>query len=350
MKLQWIAIALASLFFGHTVAMGQGGPTLTDYVNPKGWPNPVYDFQSNWLDPYFPPTVLQGQTIWVATRQTLQLKHKDYYVFFDHEKQNGSANGGWVSNTEHMAYLQWEDPNFPGEPLYYPDPAEIYEAIPFSQYDPRCFLEFNGPYCQIKDTPSFLGKVGGFWVAFSGMGRRMGGAFTLQQISKIQNANKGRNGGNLKSDCRSSLVNEFPALHPEISPTAIPVDPYSGNLSTNPNMGSYAEVCHILPPVAPQGNGCGRNAYRNALIVSNDLKQVIASSGMPSDSFILYCEFLATKYNKTLPAPLPAQTITYKQISDPREVARLDSEYLDEEETRGLIDYIDERSRLGTSK
>ncbi len=348
MKINSLFIAFAALLLCAQSSFGQGGPYLLDYISPKAWPNPVFDFQPNWLDPYFPTTVLQGQTVWVASRSQLQLKQKDYYVFFDHLKQNGSSEGGWVSSSQHMAYLKWDDPNDgDNTSYYYPSQGgfdTIFDAIPFSQLNPQCFENFNGPYCKVADNPAFVGKVGDYWVAFSGLTRTMGGQFKQSQIDKIKSVNKSRNNATLKSDLRAPLVNEFLALHPELA-NEIPVDTVGNTLNNNSNSNSYAVVCHILPRIAPEGNGCGRNAYRNALLISKKLKTQIDKAGYPSPGFIMYCEWLATKYNKKLPQPKPPQPITYVEIQDRSALARMDIEYLSDDETRALLEYANDPDR-----
>ena len=349
MRIKSLLFALVTWVICNQSSFGQGGPTLVDYLNPRAWWNPVYDFQPNWLDPHFPTTVLAGQTVWVATRQQLAQKHKDYYVFFDHHKQNGAAKSFWVSSNEHMAYLAWNDPSDSSDTVYY-YPSEggfdtIYTAIPFSEYDPRCFQEFNGPYCQVAENVSFVGQSGGYWVAISGFSRVMGGAFTATQIDKIKAANKNRNAQTMKSDLRAQLVNEFLALHPEVNPTEIPVDTSGNTLNNNSNSDSCASVSHILPAIAPAGNGCGRNTYRNALLVSKKMKKKLDQAGFPSDSFILYCEFLAEKYNKSLPSPTPPKAITIRRYKTQSELARLDAEYPNEEEFRAMLDYAENPKR-----
>ena len=339
MKLNSLLIAAAALLFVPQTSFGQGGPILVDWLNPKAWPNPVLDFQSNWLDPHFPTTVLEGQTIFVATRAQLEQKHKDYYVFFDHLKQNGAALGDWESPTEHRVTLKWTDPDFPDEPFYYPDPAQLYQAIDFDQYDPGCFASLNGPYSKLSDNPVFVGQVNGTWVAFTGLWRVMGKSFTQAQIDKIKQANKTRNGSSLKSDLRGQLVNEFLALHPEINPADIPVDTGGNTLSDAGNAPNLASVCHIIPAIAPEGNGCGRNSYRNALLVSSKLKKQILKAGMPKPAFIQYCEFLATKYKQKSPMPRPPLTINYREIRSPRELGNVELQYLDASETRAFLDY-----------
>ena len=349
MKIRSLCFAIAALLFCSQTSFGQGGPYTSDFLNPKAWPNPVYGFQASWLDPFFPQTVIQGQTVWVATRSQLQQKQKDYYVFMDHNKQNGSAEGGWVSSTQHMAYLKWNDPNDGSNTdYYYPSEAgfdTIFDAIPFSQLDQRCFQNFNGPYCKIVDNPFFVGQVSGYpWVAFSNILRPMGGEFKQSQIDKIKESNKARNSSTMKSDLRAGLVNQFLALHPELA-GQIPVDTVGNTLNNNANSDSHATVAHILPRIAPEGNACGRNAFRNALLVSKKMKKKLDKAGYPSEGFIMYCEWLATKYNKKLPQPTPPKAITYVEVEDLSQLARMDVEYLTEDETIAFLDYVDKSDR-----
>ncbi len=336
MKIQSFCIVIAALTFCSQSSFGQGGPYTSDYLSPKAWPNPS--------------STLPGETGWVATRKQVEQKQKGYYVYFDASKQSGTIEGGWISSTQHMAYLKWNDPNDGDDNYFYYYPSEagydtIFDAIPFSQLDPRCFQNFNGPYCKVVDNPFFIGQVSGYpWVAFSGLFRPMGGEFKQSQIDKIKETNKSRNSSTMKSDLRASLVNEFVALHPALA-GEIPVDTAGNTLNNNATSDSYAAVCHILPRIAPEGNGCGRNAFRNALLVSNKMKKQLEKAGYPSAGFIMYCEWLATKYNKTLPQPTPPKAITYTEIQDLSQLARMDVEYLDEDETRALLDYVQGSSR-----
>jgi hypothetical protein len=351
MKTKSLCIAIAALLFCSQSSFGQGGPYLSDEINPKAWWNPMFEFNPQWLDPYYSTTVLQGQTLYVASRGELQEKQKDYYVFQSHQKDDGIAVGEWVSSKQHKAYLKWDDPNDGDDGYFYYYPSQgdydtIFDAK-LNEIDQRCFQDFNGPYCTIVDNPFYVGQVSGvYWLAFSGILRPMGGEFKESQINKIKEVNKYNNNGPMKSDLRATLVSQFLALHP-LNPEfadQIPVDTNS-TLNDDSNSDNYAVVCHILPRIAPEGNGCGRNAFRNALLVSQNLKDQIEAAGYPGPGFIMYCEWLATLYNKTLPQPKPPQAITYREIRDLRELARMDVEYLDEDETRAFLDYVRNSTR-----
>ena len=328
MKIKSLCIALAALLLSCQSGFGQGGPYLVDHLNPKAWPNPSYSFV--------------GERARTSSRTELGQKQKYYYVYYNPNKQSATIEGGWISPTQHKAYIKWEDPadGLDNYFYYYPDIDSydaIFDAIAFNTLDPITFQNFNGPYCQIADNPFYVGKVSGtFWISFSGLLRPMGGIFSQSQINKIKDANKSRPGHNstMKSDLRATLVTEFLNVHPEVDPSEIPVDPIDVALSD-----SNAAVCHILPRIAPEGNGCGRNAMRNALLVSKDHKADIEERGYPSQGFIAYCEWLASKYNKSLPLPTPPQPLTYQILRDLSQLSRMEVEYLDEDETKAFLDY-----------
>ncbi len=339
MKTKSLCIAFASLLLGSQSSFGQGGPYVVDQLIPRAWPNPAVTLP-----------VEPEETLWVASRAEVEQKQKYYFVFGDESKESGTIEGGYISSHQHMAYLKWDDPNDGDENYFICYPSEagydtLFDAIPLTQLDPRCFQSFNGPYSHLVDNPFYVGQVSGFpWVAFSGLMRPMGGDFSAAQISKIIESNKSRPDHNstMKSDLRAALVNEFLELHPDV---AIPIDTVGNTLNDNPNSDSYAVVCHILPRIAPDGNGCGRNALRNALLVSKAMKKGIEQAGFPSDGFIMYCEWLAARYNKGVPLPTPPKSITVQTIRDLSQLSRMDVEYLEEEETKTLLEYVQNSKR-----
>ncbi len=132
-------------------------------------------------------------------------------------------------------------------------------------------------------------------------------------------------------------------IHPEINPELIPIDLDGDDLT------EIAEVCHIIPPIAPEGNGCGRNSYRNAMVVSSDMKSDYFNFGMPSEALIQYFQFLAANYgaDKISPPNPSPRPITYKLIRDrdPRQFKRADIEFLDDDQTRSVLEYLASRDK-----
>ncbi len=60
--------------------------------------------------------------------------------------------------------------------------------------------------------------------------------------------------GQLRSDLRAELVEEFLSIFPEFE-GEIPIV-YEGNLqTTNAGQDNTAVVSHVIPRIAPQGNG-----------------------------------------------------------------------------------------------
>ena len=334
-----IKAILVTLLFTR-MSMAQGGPYLVDSVFPQAWPNPVSTVEASWLDSGVPTTVLAGQTIYVQNTTILAQKQKDYYWFQDKDKQNGTAHKLQIDNNSCRVWLEWEGYFFPSNGLYDCE----YDAIPFYQLDPKCFYPLSGPYCDIPNGVTYVGQVNGFpWVAFGGMYRKMGGKFTETQIDNIFDRNLDRNQETLRSDLRAELVDEFLALHPEINPSDIPVDNYGDTLTLNPGNNNTAVVAHILPAIAPEGNGAGRNAYSNAMVVSSHLsKQLIdpvtGTGYMPSDAMLLYFEYLTTSYD-TKQASVSESKFTATFIRDLRVLNGQDIEYLTEEETRVAMQY-----------
>ncbi len=335
---------LASLF-GSNLAFGQGPYAWYDSIWTQAWWNPCYEFDGQ-FDPYFnAQTELQKQTLYVPTIAELGQKHKNYYVYGDHHKENGTIGVDQLSPTLCRVWLEWSDPMFPNDIMYYPsvDGTE-YEAVPYSQYDQGCFQQQTGPYTHMPLKTVFVGPIYGTWAAFTGLNVRMGAAFTQNQINRLLESNKEHNFGPLKSDLRESLVNEFLALNPTIPASDIPIDILGNTLveTGGASVKNVASVCHIIPATATEGNYCGRNSYSNAMIVSSDMKDSILASGMPSPGLSLYMAFLAEKYASKFgkPMPTPSQKITYEEIRDLNQLRGSDIELLTEDETRTLLDYL----------
>lgn len=347
MKTKVLCIATLAVFFSIShLALGQTGPLWFDHLFPRGWENPVKDLPPNdVVSPYNPSDVINQYNM-VATVKQLGQAHKDYYVFGSPEKANGTIVKQYITPKWYNIILKWGPPEFPNDPPYdYPDGGYDYVALDFSLYNQECFQPLSGPYSHLPDNPVFIGVYQGFaLIAFWGPGRIMGKAFTQHQIEKIKDKNKDHNNGTLKSDLRETLVSEFLNLNPTVNAADIPID---GSFSA-----SSAEVCHVIPAICPKdpqadpldteipnGHGCGRNSYKNAILVSSTMKSILALE-MPKPGLILYMEYLANKYapKKGNISP-PPQKFHYEEIRDLSQLRGLDLEYLDEDETRSLLEY-----------
>lgn len=309
------------------LSFAQGGPYLVDHLWPKAWPNlktPAY--------PSTEAALAAGERPYVSNTVEMAQTQKGYYVYFDSAKASGIAHRQQIDNNTCRVWLEWNG-------YYFPSNGEYdcqYDAIPFDQLDPKCFASLQGPYCDIPNGVTYVGQVNGFpWVAFGGMYRKMGGAFTASQIYKILDRNEVHNNGQPRSDLRAELVNEFLDSFPEFA-GEIPIDLEGDLLTTAEGSDNTAVVCHIIPARAPDGNGAGRNAYGNAMVVSQDMKEklVDVETGigvMPSDAMLLYFGWLA-EYNDAKSSAAESKfTATY--IRDPRALSGSDVEYLSQDET-----------------
>jgi hypothetical protein len=328
-----IAAFLAMLGFSP-FAQAQSGPYGYDYLFPSAWDNPVKDVPLNAVVSPHNPSDVTNATEFVATTQQLGQGHKNYYVFQDFAKNNGTVEIKYLTPHWRNVTLHWSG-------YTYPDGGTDYEAIDFSLYNQDCFQSLSGPYTSIPDTVVYVGQVNGFpMLAFFGLGRRMGKAFSSTQINNVKDRNKVHNGGTLKSDFRSALVNEFLSQNPLVNPADIPIDT---NFSS-----SNANVGHIIPsicpkdafnPDGPSGHGCGRNSYRNAMVLSSSLKSQLASA-MPAPGLIMYMEYLGAKYApKAQSQSGTPQKFYYQEITDVSQIRNAEVERISEEETRFLVEY-----------
>ncbi len=349
MKTQMFVSALFSFFLCAPSAFGQGLPTWIDEICHQAWPNPVLDLPALSFDPFYNAEYeLQQQTPWLPSIYALGEKHKYYFVYGDHDKEDGIAGVERVSLTWCTAWLEWSDPAFPNDVLYYPDVAgDDYEAIPFWMWDQGCFQNISGPYSHTPFTNAVIvGDAGDFYtsllLAFANMGPRMGAAFGENKILAIKESNMEHNDGSLKSDLRASLVNEFLALNPSIPASEIPIDSLGDTLVDTGNGTNVATVCHIIPAIAPEGNQCGRNSMHNAMLVSSNLQQTILNNGMPAPGLIAFMQYLADKYEpkSAQPPAAPSQEISFQVIRDLRQLRGMDIEFLSKEETRAILDYL----------
>ncbi len=325
---------------------GQEGPLWFDHLFPRAWENPVKDLPPDIVvSPYNPSDVI-NQLNYVPTVSQLAQGHKEYYVFPSPERVNGKKVITYFSPKWYNVYLEWGPPEFPNDPPYhFPDFGTDYIALDFALYNQECFQSLSGPYGYLPDSPVFVGVYEGYAIIAWGPGRILGKAFTQHQIDKIKETNSHHNDGSLKSDLRAELVSEFLGLNPGIDPDDIPVDS-SFSAAT-------AVVAHIIPALAPRdpnsdpetdttspcGHGCGRNSYKNAVLVSQSVSDIL-SKGMPAPGLVQFVEFLATQYAPKAGNPLPSPArFQYRAIRDLNELRGLDVEYLDENDTRSLIEY-----------
>lgn len=340
MHLRTHMLTLALSVITSSVCQAQGGPYVVDYLFPQAWPNPVSTVMPSWLDSDVPSTVLAGQTNYVTNTTILAQKQKDYYWFQDKDKQNGTAHKLRVDNNSCRVWLEWQGQYYPSNGGYDCE----YDAIPFSQLDQKCFASLSGPYCDIPIEVIYLGQLDGYpWLAVTGLFHKMGGAFTTSQIQNVLNSNSNRNTGVLRSDLRQELVSEFLAQFPEIDPADIPVDYHGDELTTETGQYNSAVVSHIIPAIAPEGNGGGRNAYSNAMVISRNLKLILTDSfngtgHMPSDAMLLYFEFLAAKYGAKSSGATEAR-FSVNYVRDWRSLESADVELLTEDETRIVMEY-----------
>ncbi len=260
----------------------------------------------------------------------LGLSQKRYYAHTNSALANTNILKNQIDNDTCRVWLEWQG-------YYYPSNGDYdceYDAVPFAQLDQRCFNSLQGPYCHIPIGIYYVGQVNGFpWVAFGGLYRHMGGVFTASQIEKILDSNDDHNDGQLRSDLRAELVEEFLSIFPEFA-GEIPID-YEGNvLTANAGQDNTAVVSHIIPRIAPQGNGAGRNAFSNAMVISQDMYDKMVdkktkSGAFPSEGMLLYFEWLAevsgAKFNAAAESNF---TATY--IRDPRLLDGFEVEYLSE--------------------
>lgn len=189
---------------------------------------------------------------------------------------------------------------------------------------------------------TYVGQVNGTWVAIGGMFRKMGGAFTASQIEKILDCNASRNNA-LRSDLREELVLDFLSQFPQINPADIPIDDESGELTYAAGHPNTAVVCHILPAIAPEGNGAGRNTFSNAMVISSSMKQklinpVTETGYMPSDSMLLYFEYLASIYGAKS-SSVAETKLSVSYLRDWKTLEGSEIERLTEEETRIVLEY-----------
>lgn len=319
---------LFTLCFGQ-LSFAQGGPYLVDHLWPHAWPNAKITAY-----PSTEAALAAGETIYVPNTVVLAQKQKDYYVYFDSSKANGFAHRQQIDNNSCRVWLEWNGYYYPSNGGYDCE----YDAIPFDQLDPKCFAPLQGPYCDIPNGVTYVGQINGFpWVAFSGFYRKMGAPFTTTQIEKILGRNEDHNSGELRSDLRAALVNEFLDSFPEFA-GEIPIDSEGDQLTTAAGSDNTAVVCHIIPAIAPDGNGAGRNAYGNAMVISQDLKEklVDVQTGigvMPSDAMLLYFGWLA-EYNDVKSSAAAESKFTATYIRDPRALGGIEVEYLSQDETR----------------
>lgn len=329
---------LLTLFFAR-LGLAQGGPYHVDYIWRGAWPNPAITVQPSWLDDGVPATLLAGQTVYVPSTDILASKQKDYYWFQDKTKQSGIAHKLQIDNDSCRVWLEWDGYYYPSNGGYDCE----YDAIPFDDLDPKCFTSLSGPYCDIPNGIHFVGQVNGFpWVAFSGLGRRMGTEFRPYQIENIFDRNQSRNEGELRSDLRAELVEEFLELFPGIDADEIPVDNFGDELTDAVGYNNTAVVCHIIPAIAPEGNAAGRNAYSNAMVVSSKMKKQLTNSltgtgYMPSDAMLLYFEYLASRYGAKS-TPSAESKFTAQFITDWKSL-RGEVEFLTEDETRIAMEH-----------
>ncbi len=321
-------------FFTMRAGFAQGGPYLVDYLYPSAWPNPVSTVLPGWLDTDIPSTVLSGQTLYVKNTTILAQKQKDYYYFQDSDKENGIVHKNLVDNDSCRVWLEWNGYFYPSNGGY----DCQYDALPLSQLDPKCFTSLSGPYCNLPIGVTYVGQVGNTWVAVSGLARRMGGEFTAAQIDKILYENAFRNEEVLRSDLREELVAGFLAQFPEINTNDIPIDYQGDSLTDEPGHPNTAVVCHIVPALAPEGYGAGRNAYSNAMVVSSNMKKILTDAfngtgEMPSDAMLMYFEYLGSLYGaKSSVAAESRFSVSY--IRDWKSMDSAEVEMLTEDETR----------------
>jgi hypothetical protein len=334
------SIAIALSFVTASFCQAQGGPYIVDYLFPQAWPNPVSTVEQSWLDPDVSSSVLSGQTLYVNNTTILAQKQKDYYWFQDKDKQSGVVHQFQVDHDSCRVWLEWQG-------MFYPSNGGYdcqYDAVPFWQLDQKCFASLSGPYCDLPIGVTFVGQLNGYpMIAATGLFRKMGGAFTAAQVQKVLDRNSVRNTGVLRSDLRQELVNEFLAQYPEIDPADIPVDYHGDELTTETGKYNTAVVSHIIPAIAPEGNGAGRNAYSNAMVISRNLKLMLTdpfneTGDMPSDAMLLYFEFLAAKYGAKSPS-LPEARFSVNYIRDLRGLESSEVEVLSQEETRTVMEY-----------
>ncbi len=323
-----IQSALLAMSFTQ-LSLAQGGPYLVDHLWPQAWPNPLHVAY-----PSTSAALAAGETPYVTNTVEMAQKQKGYYVYFDSAKSSGIAHRKVIDNNSCRVWLEWNGYYYPSNGGYDCE----YDAIPFSQLDPTCFASLHGPYCDLPNGVTYVGQVNGYsWVAFSGLYRKMGGAFKASQIEKILDRNEDHNQGVLKSDLRAELVNEFLDSFPMFA-GEIPIDVEGNSLTSNTGYDHTAVVCHIIPQYAPEGNGAGRNAYSNAMVISQDMKNKLVDSEtgigiMPSVGMLLYFEWLAENSGvKSNAVAEPKFSASY--IRDPSYLSGQDVEYLSEEETR----------------
>lgn len=333
-----VATFIMALAFGR-MGLAQGGPYLVDYLYPQAWPNPVSTVLPSWLDPDVPSTVLAEQTMYVNNTNLLAQKQKDYYWFQDKDKESGIVHKNLIDNDSCRVWLEYMGYYYPSNGGYDCE----FDAIPFSQLDPKCFTKLSGPYCDLPMEVTYVGQVNGTWVAIGGLSRKMGGAFTASQIEQVLDRNTNRNENVLRSDLREELVVEFLSLFPEINPADIPIDDHGDELTSTPDSANTAVVCHILPAIAPEGNGAGRNTFSNAMVVSNHMKKQLtnpdtATGYMPSDAMLFYFEYLAAIYEAKSSFTADAKfSISY--LRDLKELDGTEIERLTEEETKIALEY-----------
>jgi hypothetical protein len=163
------------------------------------------------------------------------------------------------------------------------------------QIQPHCLNEVCGPYGNISD--SYYTKVAvqtknGTYIIHTAATelRRRGADYTGGQRSKIIKQNKG--GGNvIVSDLLNAPV-EFSEYAPDLSPPCTtlkynPPNPPPGYRPVSTSDPCYVNIHHVIPRLDENSCPCGRNSYKNALVIPRQLNNKLSNTPR-SDEFRAY--------------------------------------------------------------
>ena len=160
---------------------------------------------------------------------------------------------------------------------------------------PHCNQPVCGPYGNLSDqyyTQVAVQTKQGTYVIHTAATelRRRGADYTDKQRPKIIKQNKG--GGNvIVSDLLNAPV-EFSEHAPGLTPVCTtlkynPPNPPPGYRPVSTSDPCYVNIHHIIPRVDQNSCPCGRNSYKNALVISRQLNNKLTN--MPrSDAFLAY--------------------------------------------------------------
>jgi|GEM_PF-6665719 len=113
------------------------------------------------------------------------------------------------------------------------------------------FCTVSGPYRQCSD----IGSV------------QPGGSFDKRQKEKIMEMNEKSNGG--KSDLAGKTIAGY-------TEPSTPLDDYFPSDNSR-------EIYQFIPPKDRQTCNCGTNSYKNAIVISNKLKKILANKPPPPE-------------------------------------------------------------------